>query len=85
MITWAGQKARPSTEGQNMHYLVLKSCFAAGARRSSGDVVQLGPDEAAALLSMGRVEETAAPAPKKDLPNRAVKPKTTRKAKSNED
>ena len=82
MLTWAGLTARPSNEGQNMNYLVLKSCFAAGARRSAGDVMEATDAEANQLVAMGRVE--IAPAPKKvvETIDRSVAPASTRKAKA---
>lgn len=85
MITWGGSKAAPSNEGKRMNYLVLKSCFAAGARRSAGDVVELGESEAAALSGYGRI--TVAPPPKPEVKpvDRAAKPKAIRKKKSYED
>lgn len=79
MITWTGQKARPSNEGQRMNYLILKSCFAAGEKRNAGDIVELGVDEAAVLQGYGRITEAPAPKPEKKTVDRAAKPKTTRK------
>lgn len=72
MISWAGFTARPSTEGQRMHYLILKSCFAGGARRNVGDIVELAVDEANLLMASGRVEKTEAPSPKKEVADRSV-------------
>lgn len=54
-----------------MTYLILKSCFAGGARRNAGDIVELSAQEANSLTLMGRVEECAAPA-KQEPVNRAV-------------
>ena len=39
-----------------MPYVVLRNCVAGGERRSAGDVIELGVDEAASLIAMGRVE-----------------------------
>lgn len=47
-----------------MPYVILKGCIAAGQRRSAGDVVDLGPDEANNLISMGRAAKADAPSPK---------------------
>jgi len=47
-----------------MPYVILKGCIAAGQRRSAGDVVDLGPDEANNLVSMGRAAKADAPSPK---------------------
>lgn len=60
------------------YYTVLKSCFAGGARRDAGDVVQLTDSEGNALTNMGRASVTDAPklAPKTAATkksNRAVK------------
>lgn len=81
MLTWAGLTARPSNEGQFMNCLILKSCFAAGARRSAGDVIEIADAEANQLLAMGRVEVAPAPKPEVETVDRAVSPKSTRKAK----
>lgn len=85
MITWTGFTARPSTEGQKMKYLVLKSCFAAGAKRNVGDVVELNEDEARSLSGYGRIGPAPAPKPEPKTVDRSAKPKSTRKKKSNED
>jgi len=65
-----------------MNCLILKSCFAAGARRSAGDVIEIADAEANQLVAMGRV--AIAPAPKKvvETVDRSVAPASTRKAKS---
>lgn len=55
--------SNPSNEVP-MPYVILKGCMAAGQRRSAGDVVDLGPDEANNLISMGRAAKAAAPLPK---------------------
>lgn len=85
MLTWTGFTARPSTEGQKMKYLVLKSCFAAGEKRNVGDVIDLGEDEARSLLGYGRVSVAPAPKPEVKTVDRSAKPKTVRKKKSDED
>lgn len=54
------------------HYTVLKSCFAGGARRSAGDVVQLTDSEGNALTNMGRVVASEAPPAKQEPVNRSV-------------
>ena len=81
MLTWAGLTARPSNEGQNMNYLILKSCFAAGARRNAGDVVEVDVTEAKQLAAMGRVTDAPAPKPEVKTVDRSEAPATTRKAK----
>ena len=65
-----------------MNCLILKSCFAAGARRSAGDVIEIADAEANQLVAMGRV--AIAPAPKKVVEHvdRSVAPASTRKAKA---
>ena len=55
--------SNPSNEVP-MPYVILKGCMAAGQRRSAGDVVDLGPDEANNLISMGRAAKADAPSPK---------------------
>lgn len=55
--------SNPSNEVP-MPYVILKGCIAAGQRRSAGDVVDLGPDEANNLVSMGRAAKADAPSPK---------------------
>jgi len=65
-----------------MNYLVLKSCFAAGARRSAGDVVEVAADESVNLLAMGRISVAPAPKPEAALTDRSEAPKSTRKGKS---
>lgn len=55
--------SNPSNEVP-MPYVILKGCIAAGQRRSAGDVIDLGPDEANNLVSMGRAAKADAPAPK---------------------
>ena len=75
-----------------MPYVILKGCIAAGQRRSAGDVIDLGPDEANNLVSMGRAAKADAPAPKpanrsvgldkSDTP--AVKKRVRRTAKKTE-
>ena len=64
-----------------MNLSILKSCFAAGARRSAGDVIEIADAEANQLLAMGRVEVAPAPKPEVETVDRAVLPKSTRKAK----
>ena len=54
-----------------MPYLILKSCFADGQRRSAGDVIDLGVDEARELLAMGRVSAAPDEKPVKET-NRSV-------------
>lgn len=54
-----------------MSYVVLKSTFAGGARRAAGDVVELDPTEASALLSMGRIEQVV-PSTKAEVQDRSV-------------
>ena len=55
--------SNPSNEVP-MPYVILKGCIAAGQRRSAGDVIDLGPDEANNLVSMGRAAKADAPSPK---------------------
>tara|TARA_S200002703_G_scaffold60169_1_gene52062 strand:+ start:1250 stop:1534 length:285 start_codon:yes stop_codon:yes gene_type:complete len=55
--------SNPSNEVP-MPYVILKGCMAAGQRRSAGDVVDLGQDEANNLISMGRAAKADAPSPK---------------------
>lgn len=81
MLTWGGSKATPSNGGQIMNYLILKSCFAGGAKRNAGDVVELNKDEAASLKSYGRVTEAPTPKPEPKTVDRADKPKATRAKK----
>jgi|13_taG_2_1085334.scaffolds.fasta_scaffold05119_2 hypothetical protein len=70
-----------------MPYLVLKSCFAGGVRRSAGDVIDLAASEASALKSIGRVSEVEKKIePKTDrsvglAKSSTPKPKTRAKAK----
>ena len=85
MLTWGGSKATPSNEGQNMNYLILKSCFAAGEKRNAGDIVELAPDEAAALSGYGRITAAPASKPEPETVDRSAKPKVTRKKKADED
>lgn len=54
-----------------MAYLVMKSCFAGGARRSAGDIIDIDGAEANNLVAWGRVEKCAAPV-KQEPVNRAV-------------
>lgn len=84
MLTWESQKALPSSEGNKMNYIILKSCFAAGAMRSAGDIVELDPDEAANLRGYNRIAEAPTPKPEPKVENKAAKPKATR-AKKDED
>jgi len=84
MLTWAAIFRRPSNEGQNMKYMVLKSCVAGGTKRNAGEIVELGEDEAASLISYGRIGVAPEPKPVTSTTDRAAKPKTTRK-KKNED
>ena len=84
MLTWAAIFRRPSNEGQTMKYMVLKSCVAGGTKRNAGEIVELGADEAASLMSYGRIGVAPEPKPQAASTNRAAKPKTTRK-KKNED
>lgn len=81
MLTWGGYKATPSNEGSIMKYVILKSCVAAGSPRKGGEIVDLAPDEAASLLSYGRVAVAPEPKPTAASTNRAAKPKTTRAKK----
>ena len=81
MLTWAAIFRRPSNEGQIMKYVILKSCVAGGVSRNAGDIVDLGADEAAALMGYGRIAAAPEPKPKVASTNRAAKPKTTRKKK----
>jgi len=81
MLTWGGSHATPSNEGQTMKYVILKSCVAAGVSRNAGDIVELGADEAAALMGYGRIAAAPEPKPQAASTNRAAKPKTTRKKK----
>jgi len=81
MLTWGGSQATPSNEGQTMKYVILKSCVAAGVSRNAGDIVELGADEAAALMGYGRIAAAPEPKPQAASTNRAAKPKTTRKKK----
>lgn len=81
MLTWGGSQATPSNEGQTMKYVILKSCVAAGVSRNAGDIVELGADEAAALMGYGRIAAAPEPKPQAASTNRAAKPKTTRKVK----
>tara|TARA_R110000796_G_scaffold29304_1_gene79304 strand:- start:12 stop:266 length:255 start_codon:yes stop_codon:yes gene_type:complete len=82
MLTWAGLTARPSNEGKKMKYLVLKSCFAAGARRTVGDVVEIDASEANQLVSMARISAAPAPKPEVETVDRSAVPASTRKAKA---
>jgi len=81
MLTWGGSQATPSNEGQTMKYVILKSCVAGGVSRNAGDIVELGADEAAALMGYGRIAAAPEPKPQAASTNRAAKPKTTRKKK----
>lgn len=67
-----------------MNYVILKSCFAAGATRSAGDVVELGEDEAATLKGYNRIAVAPTPKPEPKIENKAAAPKVTR-AKKDED
>ena len=82
MLTWAAIFRRPSNEGQNMKYVILKSCVAGGASRKAGDIVELDADEAASLKAYGRVDVAPEPKPVAATTDRAAKPKTTRKKKN---
>jgi hypothetical protein len=64
-----------------MKYIILKSCVAAGSSRNAGEIVELGADEAASLMSYGRVSVAPEPKPTAAPKNRAAKPKTTRAKK----
>ena len=81
MLTWGGSQATPSKEGAKMKYVILKSCVASGAPRKAGEIVELGADEAASLMSYGRVSEAPEPKPAAAPKNRAAKPKSTRAKK----
>jgi hypothetical protein len=80
MLTWGGSAA-PSNEGQKMKYVILKSCVAAGGARKAGEIVEIGPDEAASLTAYGRVAVAPEPKPTVASTDRAAKPKTTRAKK----
>ena len=80
MLTWGGTAA-PSIEGQKMKYVILKSCVAAGGARKAGEIVEIGPDEAASLTAYGRVAVAPEPKPTVASTDRAAKPKTTRAKK----
>jgi hypothetical protein len=80
MLTWGGTAA-PSNEGQKMKYVILKSCVAAGGARKAGEIVEIGPDEAASLTAYGRVAVAPEPKPTVASTDRAAKPKTTRAKK----
>ena len=80
MLTWGGSAA-PSNEGQKMKYVILKSCVAAGGARKAGEIVEIGPDEAASLTAYGRVAVAPEPKPTVAPTDRAAKPKTTRAKK----
>lgn len=81
MLTWGGNFAAPSNEGSKMKYIILKSCVAAGSARKSGEIVELGADEAASLVAYGRVAVAPEPKPTVAPTDRAAKPKTTRAKK----
>lgn len=81
MLTWGGSQATPSNEGTKMKYIILKSCVAAGSSRNAGEIVELGADEAASLMSYGRVSVAPEPKPTAAPKNRVAKPKTTRAKK----
>lgn len=55
-----------------MPYCVLKSCFAGGAKRAAGDVIELDPAEANALIAMARVSYVEAQPVKQEIEDRAV-------------
>ena len=60
------------------HYMILKSCVAAGQRRSVGEIIEMTDSEGNALIRMGRAEHSEIPAQvSKKVPakktNRAVK------------
>ena len=76
MLTWAAIFRRPSNEGQNMKYMVLKSCVAGGTKRNAGEIVELGADEAAPLMSYGRIGVAPETKPKTAYTNRGAQPKT---------
>ena len=80
MLTWGGTAA-PSNEGQKMKYVILKSCVAAGGARKAGEILEIGPDEAASLTAYGRVAVAPEPKPTVASTDRAAKPKTTRAKK----
>lgn len=80
MLTWGGLAA-PSSEGQKMKYIILKSCVAAGAARKAGEIVELGADEAASLTAYGRVSVAPEPKPTAAPKDRSAKPKSTRAKK----
>lgn len=80
MLTWGGTAA-PSNEGQKMKYVILKSCVAAGGARKAGEIVEIGPDEAASLTAYGRVAVAPEPKPTVASTDRAAKPKSTRAKK----
>ncbi|MCP3654351.1 MAG: hypothetical protein GY766_05565 [Herbaspirillum sp.] len=73
-----------------MPYVVLKSCFAAGGRRSAGDVLNIPADEAKTLTAMGRIEYVT-PSKKEEQTDRSVAlegsktPKPTTRRKKRED
>ena len=55
-----------------MPYVVLKSCFAGGAKRAAGDVIDLSDVEARSLSSMGRVSYAEAKPAKQEVEDRSV-------------
>lgn len=81
MLTWGGMKAAPSTEGNKMKYVILKSCVAGGAPRKAGDIVDLSAAEATSLITYGRISIAPEPKPVAAPKNKAAKPKTTRAKK----
>lgn len=55
-----------------MPYCVLKSCFAGGAKRAAGDVIELDLAEANALVAMARVSYVEAQPVKQEIEDRSV-------------
>lgn len=58
-----------------MSYLVMKSCFAAGKRRSAGDLIgdgDISAQEARELSAMGRIAKSASEPQEASMSDRSV-------------
>jgi hypothetical protein len=70
---WWGWLSGPTiTLEIDMPYCVLKSCFAGGAKRAAGDVIELDEAEAKSLIAMARVSYVEARPAKEELEDRSI-------------
>ena len=80
VVKWNGggfDRPQSYPEGK-MAYLVIKSCVFSGGTLSAGDIVEIDNKEAAALVSMGRIQKHDGPVEQPATINRAAAPKSKR-------